>query len=69
MSSAFRLSLIAGACALAWPAQAQLVNHKDLPTPRESHCEGALESCQAKGYHVSVTVVGRDGVDTGAASR
>ena len=62
MSTAFRLSLISAACALAWPAQAQLVNHKDLSYAMiKAIAEGALEACQAKGYHVSVTVVGRDG--------
>lgn len=62
MSAAFRLPLIAGLCALAWPAQAQLVNHKDLSYAMiKAIAEGAVEACQAKGYHVSVTVVGRDG--------
>ena len=62
MNTPFRLSLIAGVCALAWPAHAQLVTHKDLSYAMvKAIAEGAVESCQAKGYHVSVTVVGRDG--------
>jgi uncharacterized protein GlcG (DUF336 family) len=62
MNTVFRLSLIAGVCVLAWPAHAQLVTHKDLSYAMvKAIAEGAVESCQAKGYHVSVTVVGRDG--------
>ena len=62
MTTAFRLSLLAAACVGAWPAQAQLVTHRDLSYAMvKTIAEGALEACQAKGYHVSVTVVGRDG--------
>ena len=62
MNTVFRLSLIAGMCVLASPSQAQLVMHKDLSyAMAKAIAEGAVESCQAKGYHVSVTVVGRDG--------
>ena len=62
MNTAYRLSLLAAACAVALPAQAQLVNHRDLSYAMvKAIAEGAVEACQAKGYHVSVTVVGRDG--------
>lgn len=46
-----RLAAIA-TTTLALPAHAQLVTHRDLST--------AMESCTAKGYHVSVAVIGRD---------
>ena len=43
-------------------AQAQLIQHKELSYAMiKSIAEGAVEACAAKGYHVSVTVVGRDG--------
>ena len=62
MRSVLRLSFITAACALAVPASAQLATHKDLSYAMiKAIAEGAVESCQAKGYHVSVTVVGRDG--------
>ena len=62
MSVAIRLSLVAAVCAFAAPAAAQLANHKDLTySMTKAIAEGAVEACQAKGYHVSVTVVGRDG--------
>jgi uncharacterized protein GlcG (DUF336 family) len=57
-----RLSFIAAACALSVPAHGQLAHHKDLSYAMiKAIAEGAVEACQAKGYHVSVTVVGRDG--------
>jgi uncharacterized protein GlcG (DUF336 family) len=62
MRSVLRLSFIAAACVLAMPASAQLATHKDLSYAMiKAIAEGAVEACQAKGYHVSVTVVGRDG--------
>jgi uncharacterized protein GlcG (DUF336 family) len=57
-----RIALIASACAWALPATAQLATQKALSyTMIKQIAEGALEACQAKGYAVSVTVVGRDG--------
>lgn len=57
-----RLSIIVAACALSVPAYGQLAHHKDLSYAMiKAIAEGAVEACQAKGYHVSVTVVGRDG--------
>jgi uncharacterized protein GlcG (DUF336 family) len=62
MKLALSLSLIAVAGAFATPAAAQLATHKDLTYAMiKAIAEGAVEACQAKGYHVSVTVVGRDG--------
>jgi uncharacterized protein GlcG (DUF336 family) len=50
------------AVALAAPAQAQLITHKDLPYAMAlTIATGALEDCKAKGYNVSVVVVDRDG--------
>ena len=62
MKIAFCLSLICLACALVAPASAQLTAHRDLSYAMiKAIAEGAVEACQAKGYHVSVTVVGRNG--------
>ena len=54
--------------ALAWalagaaPAHAELLAHKDLSYDvSKVIAETALETCRAKGYAVSVFVVGRDG--------
>jgi uncharacterized protein GlcG (DUF336 family) len=60
-------SLVAAApliAALATPAQAQLIDHKDLPYAMAlTIATGALDDCKAKGYPVSVVVVDRDGVN------
>jgi uncharacterized protein GlcG (DUF336 family) len=57
-----RLALVASACAFAMPAIAQLATQKALSYNMiKQIAEGAVEACQAKGYAVSVTVVGRDG--------
>ena len=48
---------------LAAPANAQLIERKDLSFPMAlTIAQGALEDCKAKGYPVSVVVVDRDGV-------
>jgi len=55
---------IASTCACAWaaPANAQLLNHKDLSAAIAMTIAGtAIETCKANGYAVSVTVVGRNG--------
>src|SRR5579862_886538 len=62
----FRLAAItvASACAFAWgtPADAQLLNHKDLTASIAfTIAETAIATCKANGYKVSVTVVDRDG--------
>jgi uncharacterized protein GlcG (DUF336 family) len=62
MSLALRLAVTAAISAFVLPASAQLATHKDLSYNMvKAIAEGAVEACQAKGYHVSVTVVGRDG--------
>jgi uncharacterized protein GlcG (DUF336 family) len=48
--------------ALAGPALAELLVHRDLPYAAAlTVAQGALESCAAKGYAVSAVVVNRDG--------
>jgi len=48
--------------ALASPASAQLLSHKDLTASiAMTVAQTAIETCKANGYAVSVTVVGRNG--------
>jgi uncharacterized protein GlcG (DUF336 family) len=48
--------------ALATPASAQLLDHKDLSLATAlTIATTAAETCKAQGYRVSTTVVGRDG--------
>ena len=60
-------SLAAGAAfavavALAVPAQAQLLTHRDISYPMaRTIAEAAIDSCGAKGYAVSAVVVDRAG--------
>jgi uncharacterized protein GlcG (DUF336 family) len=62
MKTAVSLVAAASVCALALPAQAQLLVHKELSYAMVKQiAEGAIESCAAKGFHVSVTIVNRDG--------
>ena len=50
------------ACALAAPAEAQLLSHKDLTASIAiTIVQTAIETCKANGYAVSATVVGRNG--------
>jgi len=52
------------ALALAAPAQAQLISHKDLPFAMAlTIATGALADCKARGYPVSAVVVDRAGVN------
>jgi uncharacterized protein GlcG (DUF336 family) len=52
----------AGLSALASPASAQLLSHKDLTSSiAMTIAETAIETCKGNGYSVSVTVVGRSG--------
>jgi uncharacterized protein GlcG (DUF336 family) len=65
-SSGIRRAAIALAatsvCALAAPASAQLLSHKDLTASiAMTIAQTAIETCKANGYAVSVTVVGRNG--------
>ncbi len=56
------LAGIALAAALATPASAQLLNHKDLSLATAlTIATTAAETCKGQGYRVSVTVVGRNG--------
>lgn len=53
---------LAYACALAAPADAQLLSHKDLTTSIAiTIVQTVMETCKANGYAVSATVVGRNG--------
>jgi uncharacterized protein GlcG (DUF336 family) len=49
-------------CALAAPAGAQLLSHKDLSVSIAiTIIQTAIDTCKANGYAVSATVVGRNG--------
>jgi uncharacterized protein GlcG (DUF336 family) len=57
-----RVSLIVTACALAVPAQAQSLSHKDISVDAAVViATTAMADCKAKGWRVSVAVVGRSG--------
>ena len=50
------------ATALATPASAQLLSHKDLSLATAlTIATTAIETCKGNGYRVSATIVGRDG--------
>ena len=50
------------ACALAAPASAQLVAHKDLSANMAlTIAQTAIDTCTKQGYRVSATIVGRNG--------
>src|SRR6266567_1031124 len=50
------------ALAIAAPASAQLLNHKDLSLATAlTIATTAMETCKGQGYRVSATVVGRNG--------
>lgn len=60
LTASFAVSLLA---MLAAPANAQLIERKDLSFPMAlTIAQGALEDCKARGYATSVVVVDRDGV-------
>ena len=59
---ASRLAAVPVVALLVAPAQAQLLDHKDLSYAMAlTIAQCALEDCKAKGYPVSVVVVDRDG--------
>jgi uncharacterized protein GlcG (DUF336 family) len=59
---ALKIAAAAAACALAAPADAQLISQKALSASMAlTMAQTALERCKADGYNVSVTVVGRNG--------
>jgi uncharacterized protein GlcG (DUF336 family) len=54
------LATIGAALAIAPPARAELITHKDLSAAMAlTIAETALTTCTASGYHVSVAVLGR----------
>ena len=59
------ISIISGvgfAAALAIPAQAQLLTHKDLSLATAlTIATTAIETCKGNGYRVSATILGREG--------
>jgi uncharacterized protein GlcG (DUF336 family) len=56
------LAFAAATCALAAPASAQTVTHKDLSVDAAvTIATTAMADCKAKGYKVSAVVVGRAG--------
>ena len=61
--TAYKLATVAGlACAVAFPANAELLNEKNLSASVAlTIAQTAYESCAQQGYHVSVHVVGREG--------
>jgi uncharacterized protein GlcG (DUF336 family) len=62
LGSSSRLALAGLAGTLALPAHAQLLTHRDLSySVAKAIAEATIESCEAKGYRVSVVVVDRDG--------
>src|SRR3982074_3343436 len=68
-SSAWRFAAVPVVLMVAAPANAQLLQRKDLSYPMAlTIATGALEDCKAKGYAVSVVVVDRGG-DVMAALR
>ena len=61
MRLSYRFALPCVALALATPAQAQLITHRDLSAAMAlTIAQTALATCTANGYRVSVTVVGRN---------
>jgi uncharacterized protein GlcG (DUF336 family) len=69
MSVFIRIAAVGLTAAIAVPAQAQLLTHRDLSYPMaRTIAEAAIESCGAKGYAVAAVVVDRAG-DTIVAMR
>src|ERR1700722_12619469 len=64
MSSKLKfIGAIAAAAVLSSSAQAQLANEKNLTLAMaQAIANGAMESCKAMGYKISVAVIDRDGV-------
>ena len=66
VTTAYRLGLVGFAatfaCTMATPTGAQLLARKDLSLPTAlAIAQTAYETCSGQGYHVSVTIVGREG--------
>jgi uncharacterized protein GlcG (DUF336 family) len=61
MQTAIRFVLVGGSVMLAIPVQAELLTHKDLSAAMAlTIAQTAMATCTANGYHVSVTVLGRN---------
>jgi uncharacterized protein GlcG (DUF336 family) len=59
---AFAIAGLSLGAALASPANAQLLTHKDLSVGLATQIAvDAIEACKAQGYNVSVNVLGREG--------
>ena len=57
-----RLTAVGLICVVAAPASAQLISRKDLSaTIAVAIAQASMAACEANGYRVSVTVVGRNG--------
>jgi uncharacterized protein GlcG (DUF336 family) len=57
-----RFAALAAACAVAAPASAAIILHKDVSlSVAKVIAEGAVAACAEKGYAVSAVVVDRDG--------
>src|SRR5690348_14806663 len=53
---------VASTCALAQPARAELLQHKDISASIAfTIAQPAIDTCKTNGYAVSATVVGRNG--------
>lgn len=62
MSSLLRVVPLIAAAALAGPAAAQLLQHKDISSAMAlTIAQTAMATCKDNGYAVSVTIVGRNG--------
>ncbi len=61
-SIAYKFAAAGFACAVAFPANAELLSEKNLSAAVAlTIAQTAYESCAQQGYHVSVHVVGREG--------
>jgi uncharacterized protein GlcG (DUF336 family) len=58
----YRLAVLSLICLVAAPASAQLISRKDLSAAIAlAIAQASMAACEASGYRVSVTVVGRNG--------
>jgi uncharacterized protein GlcG (DUF336 family) len=62
LASFYRLAAVGLVCLIAAPASAQLISRKDLSAAIAiAIAQASMAACEANGYRVSVTVVGRNG--------
>jgi uncharacterized protein GlcG (DUF336 family) len=58
----YRLAVLSLICLVAAPASAQLISRKDLSAAIAlAIAQASMAACEASGYRMSVTVVGRNG--------